>query len=161
MALDDKEKNTKTPPKNWSIEEAGWRDYTQLSRLERTCFQPGDIWPFWDLIGVLTLPGVVRFKAVIDARMVGFIAGERESSGRIGWVTTLAVLPSYRRHGIASALLEKCEQTLDTRAVRLSVRASNEEAIGLYESAGYCVVNRWKKYYVGGEDGLVFEKRMA
>ncbi len=161
MALSDKEKNINILPKNWSIEEAGWRDYTQLSRLERACFHPGDIWPFWDLIGVLTLPGVVRFKVVIDDRMVGFIAGERKSSRRIGWVTTLAVLPSYRRHGIASALLEKCEQTLDTRVVRLSVRASNAGAIALYESAGYIVVNRWKKYYVGGEDGLVFEKRMA
>lgn len=156
--MDDNERNTKESHNKWPIQEAGWRDYTQLAHLERTCFRKEDIWPFWDLIGVLTLPGVVRLKVMLDERMVGFIAGERESARRIGWITTLAVLPAYRRKGIAQALLADCEKVLGTRAVRLSVRASNEAAIELYETAGYSMVNRWKKYYVGGEDALVFEK---
>lgn len=90
--------------------------------------------------------------------MVGFIGGEREAGKRLGWVTTLGVMPSYRRHGIARALLRKCERELGMPAVRLSVRASNQPAIQLYENAGYDVVDRWKKYYTGGEDALVLEK---
>ena len=144
---------------SWTITFADWRDYTQLQNLERTCFNDDDSWPFWDLIGVLTLPGTVRLKAVVDGQMVGFIGGEREAGKRLGWVTTLGVMPAYRRYGIARALLRKCEKELAMPAIRLSVRASNMPAIRLYENAGYEVVDRWTKYYTGGEDALVLEKR--
>lgn len=143
----------------FSIEKAVWRDYTQLNHLERACFSSEDIWSFWDLIGVLTFPGVIRLKAVVGGQMVGFIGGEQDPSRHKGWVTTLAVLPAYRRKGIALALLKQCEQDLGMPVIRLSVRASNKAAIGLYELAGYTIADRWKKYYVGGEDALVFEKR--
>ncbi len=146
-------------PINWSIQNASWRDFTQLNQLEKACFRQEDLWPFWDLIGALTLPGLVRLKAVVDENMVGFIGGERDTIRGVGWVTTLGVLPDYRRRGIALALLKRCEHSLDLPAIRLSVRASNHPAISLYEGQGYVVINRWKKYYVGGEDALVLEKR--
>lgn len=156
--------NTGSDPSNqqeliWTVTVADWRDYTQLQQLERACFNDDDSWPFWDLIGVLTLPGTVRLKAVVDGQMVGFIGGEREAGKRLGWVTTLGVMAAYRRYGIAQALLRKCEKELAMPAIRLSVRASNLPAIRLYENTGYEVVDRWEKYYTGGEDALVFEKR--
>jgi ribosomal-protein-alanine N-acetyltransferase len=91
--------------------------------------------------------------------MVGFIGGEIRASREQGWVTTLAVMPAYRRRGIAKALLQECEIALGTETVRLSVRASNHTAIRLYETAGYQVIDRWERYYTGGEDALVLEKR--
>lgn len=142
----------------WVILEADWRDYTQFNQLEKACFRSEDHWPFWDLIGVLTLPGVVRFKALMDGMLVGFIGGEREMSHRLGWITTLAVSPAYRRRGIAQALLARAEETLAMPRVRLSVRASNAGAIRLYEINGYAQVDCWQKYYAGGEDALVLEK---
>lgn len=144
---------------NWTIQTANWRDFSQLHRLERACFSAADLWPFWDLLGVLTMPDLVRLKAVVGTTMVGFISGERKISSGRGWVTTLSVLPGYRRRGIAQALLNRCEDELGMPVVRLSVRASNQAAVQLYLQAGYHQVERWKKYYVGGEDGLVFEKR--
>jgi ribosomal protein S18 acetylase RimI-like enzyme len=90
--------------------------------------------------------------------MVGFIGGERETAKRLGWITTLAVLPDYRRRGIAKALLAQAEDQLAMPRIRLSVRASNTGAIRLYKTSGYQQVDRWKKYYAGGEDALVFEK---
>ena len=143
----------------WTITVADWRDYTQLQNLEQVCFNDDDSWPFWDLIGVLTLPGTVRLKAVVDGQMVGFIGGEREAGKHLGWVTTLGVMPAFRRYGIGRALLHQCEKDLAMPAIRLSVRASNTSAIRLYENTGYEVVDQWKKYYNGGEDALVFEKR--
>ncbi len=142
----------------WVILEADWKDYAQLSQLEKTCFRAEDHWPFWDLIGVLTLPGIVRFKALLDGKLVGFIGGEREVGKHLGWITTVAVNPAYRRRGIAQALLARAEDALDMRRIRLSVRASNTGAIKLYEVNGYQQVDRWPKYYVGGEDALVLEK---
>ena len=144
---------------NWSIQTANWRDFSQLNQLERACFPPEDLWPFWDLIAALTLPGLVRLKAVVDGQMVGFVGGERDFNRRLGWVTTLGVLQPYRRRGIALALLAQCEQNLAMPAIQLSVRASNQAAIDLYKKCGYTVVRLWEKYYVGGEDALVLEKR--
>lgn len=158
MSISDSENSEKENNQPWSIEPAGWRDYTQLNYLERACFKPEDIWPFWDLIGILTLPGFVRLKAMWDDHMVGFIGGEKQSGRGLGWITTLAVLPAYRRLGIARALLLDCEKDLGVPKIRLSVRASNHGAIELYVSAHYKVIDRWKRYYAGGEDALVFEK---
>ena len=153
------QKTMNTPSFDVTIHSANWRDFTQLNQLERACFRSEDLWPFWDLIGALTLPGLVRLKAVVDDKMVGFIGGERRFGRKVGWVTTLGVLPAYRRHGIAIALLDRCEQDLGTPSIRLCVRVSNHAAISLYEKCDYSVINRWKKYYSGGEDALVLEKR--
>ena len=144
---------------DWSIQTATWRDFSQLNQLERACFSSQDLWPFWDLVAALTLPGLVRLKVMVDDQMVGFIGGERDTSRKVGWVTTLGVLPAYRRRGIAKTLLISCEECLGMPVVRLSVRASNQTAIRLYEKHGYAVVNRWERYYAGGEDALVLEKR--
>jgi ribosomal-protein-alanine N-acetyltransferase len=156
MRVSEAEKEAK---QDWEIQKADWRDYTQLQHLEKRCFDAHDLWPFWDLIGALTLPGLVRLKAVDDGRMVGFLGGEREPSKHLGWITTLAVLPDYRRQGIARALLDLGENHLAMPVIRLSVRASNLPAIRLYELTGYQVVDQWRRYYAGGEDALVFEKR--
>ena len=143
---------------NWAILKAGWRDFPQLNDLEKACFIREDQWPFWDTLGVLTLPGMVRLKAVFKDRMVGFVGGERNHALHRGWVTTLGVLPDFRRRGIARALLSACEVELSLPVVRLCVRESNEAAICLYKSAEYQCVGRWEKYYARGEAALVFEK---
>lgn len=155
------ENNTPAPlQKSWVIQDATWRDFTQLHYLEKRCFKSDDLWPFWDLIGLLTLPGMIRLKAVSEDRMVGFLGGETKPARKLGWITNLAVLPDYRRSGIAKALLVECEKAFqDMNAIRLSVRASNRAAIQLYVGAGYQQVDRWERYYTGGEDALVFEKR--
>ena len=147
-----------TPQTPWSILPADWRDYTQLHHLEKTCFNPTDVWPFWDLLGVLTLPGVVRLKAIVNDEMIGFISGEREPPRRIGWVTSLAVLPDYQRQGIATALLHEGERLLSMPRIRLSVRENNLAAIRLYERCGYRQIELWPSYYAGGENALVYEK---
>ena len=158
MTLNNYAKPSKIDEHIWSIETANWHDYIPLSSLEKACFRAEDIWPFWDLLAILTLPGMVRLKAISDGHMVGFIGGERQPARGLGWITTLAVLPAYRRRGIARALLTTCENSLGVGTIRLSVRASNQAAIQLYIGAQYKIIDRWKRYYVGGEDALVFEK---
>ena len=144
---------------NFIIEKATWRDYSALSALEKISFSSQDSWPFWDIFGILILPEYVRLKAVIDGDLVGFVGGERDSAQRIGWIITIATLPEYRCLGIGMALLTACEKALEMPTIRLTVRGSNEPAIKLYLKADYKQVKRWKRYYQGGEDGLVFEKR--
>jgi ribosomal protein S18 acetylase RimI-like enzyme len=142
-----------------SIEQANWRDLNTLRQVERVCF-PTDAWPIWDLLGVLTLPNVVRLKAMAGDQMVGFIAGDIRPRESLAWIATIGVVPEYRRRGIGAALLQACEAQLGVRRVRLSVRASNRPAIELYERFDYQQVGRWGHYYQDGEDALVMEKTL-
>jgi ribosomal-protein-alanine N-acetyltransferase len=142
------------------IQPATWRDLNALRSLERICF-PQDSWPLLDLIGILTLPNVVRLKAIVNGEMVGFIAGDVRLHKRMAWIATVAVLPEHRRRGIGNALLQACEAQMDVPDVRLSVRASNNDAIRLYRVAGYQHVGVWPDYYQDGEDALIMEKRRA
>jgi ribosomal protein S18 acetylase RimI-like enzyme len=133
------------------------RDLGALRKLEHVCFEK-DSWPLFDLIAVLTFPNVVRLKAVEEGQMIGFVAGDPRPSQGFSWIATIAVLPEYRRKGIGRALLHACEVQLKTPRLRLSVRASNQSAIKLYEQEGYRPVDIWKAYYNDKEDAIVMEK---
>jgi ribosomal protein S18 acetylase RimI-like enzyme len=137
---------------------ASWRDLGALHHLEHLCFED-DAWPLIDLVVVLTMPGVLRIKAVAEGKMAGFVSGDPRQSDGMGWITTLGVLPEFRRQGIAEALLQACEQGLHLPVLRLCVRQSNHSAIQLYIKHGYHQVDIWKKYYNGQENALVLEKR--
>jgi ribosomal-protein-alanine N-acetyltransferase len=141
-----------------SLEPASLRDLLPLRSLERACF-PKDAWPLLDLIGVLTLPNVVRLKAIHQGELIGFIAGDIRRSEGLAWIATFCVSPDYRERGIGKLLLEACEERLPLNTIRLSVRASNQVAIGLYENAGYTKISEWPRYYQDGEAAIVMEKR--
>lgn len=141
----------------FSISPATWRDAKDLHRLEQICFEK-DAWPMLDLIAVLTLPASIRYKATIEDRMVGFIAGDQHHRENVGWVTTVGVLPEYRNQGIATALMLVAEINLQMPKVRLCVRRTNINAQRLYIRLGYRQIDIWRHYYSGREDALVFEK---
>jgi len=112
----------------------------------------------WDLIGVLTLPGIIRYKAVVAGQMAGFAAGDPHPAEQIGWITTIGVHHAYRQMGIASALLEICEVEMKLPVVRLCVRRDNQAALRLYQKHNYRSVDVWPHYYQDGQDALVLEK---
>jgi len=140
------------------ITDASLLDLNALGRLERACFGK-DAWPLFDLIAVLTFADVVRLKAVEAGQMVGFVAGDPKPAQALSWIATIGVLPEYRRRGIGRQLLRACEARLKTPRVRLSVRASNSDAIRLYEQEGYERAEVWQAYYNDGEAAIVMEKQ--
>ena len=146
-----------SPELSFDLLPATWRDISALRRLERACF-PVDAWPLLDLIGVLSFSNVVRLKAVMNGQMIGFIAGEQRGAGDLAWIATIGVLPTYQGQGIASALLDACEERLTATRIRLNVRLGNLPAIRLYERSGYHRVGRWVEYYQDGSDAIIFEK---
>lgn len=147
-----------TTNSSYTIETASWRDLNAVRRLEQICF-PQDAWPLWDIVGVLTLPNVVRLKAVAGDQLVGFIAADVRLAQRVAWIATVGVLPEYRGQGMGQALMETCEQVVKTPTIRLNVRVSNATAIHLYERLGYNRVGLWPGYYSDGENALVMEKQ--
>lgn len=74
-------------------------------------------------------------------------------------VTNVAVRPDLRRLGIGRRLMEKLVERvffLGARKMTLEVRASNLEALTLYESLGFCTKGVRRRYYEDtGEDALV------
>ncbi len=133
-------------------------DLNALSKLEHACFEK-DAWPLFDLIAVLTFPEVVRLKVVENNQMIGFVAGDMHNADGIGWIATIGIDPRYRRRGLGRELLRACEARLKTTRIRLSVRASNDGAIRLYEQEGYQRVEVWQGYYNDGEAAVVMEKQ--
>lgn len=80
-------------------------------------------------------------------------------------VNNLAVLPSWRRRGLASALLRAVlAAAAGEGAVRatLEVRASNAAALALYAAFGFTVRGRRPRYYTSPEeDALILWRETA
>ena len=147
-------------PLPFTLSNATLGDLSQMRIIEKACF-PLDAWPLLELIAVLILPNLVKIKAEVDQKMVGFIGGDAHRGEGVGWITTLGVLPQFQRMGIASALLRQCEDEMNMPVVKLTVRRSNFGAQRLYFNHGYRQVDVWERYYEGGEDGLILEKRIS
>ena len=102
-------------------------------------------------------PNAVYSVAIANGKGVGYIGG---------WIiqdqydiNNIAVLPQFRKQGIAKALLK---QTIDFCAkkkltqITLEVRQSNEPAKALYNKFGFIPVGIRKKYYSDtGEDAII------
>lgn len=105
-----------------------------------------------------------RYRVVVPAGG----AGQPDILAHGGWmlfgeeahILTIAVRPALRGQGIgrwlllhllAEARAEGCASIL------LEVRPSNEAAIRLYESLGFVVIGRRKRYYPDKEDALVLQ----
>lgn len=142
-----------------TIERAGLRDFRIIDRLVKECFGR-DAWTWLDVLEALTLPGTIRLKAVTGDDVLGYVIGDRRSS-RVGWIASIGVRARARRHGVGRQLLLAAEQALGTPVVRLTLRPSNQAALGLYQQLGYYQVDIWTRYYRDGEDGLVMERKAS
>ena len=147
------------PPAQITLVPAGWRDVGELKTLEKICFGR-HAWPLIDLLAVLMMPDIIRLKACCGDRMAGFIAGEKRADGS-GWITTIGVLPEFRHQGIATLLIDACEQQLNTQTYKLCVMVDNHSAIKLYQKLGYRKIDLWEDYYGKGEHAILMIKRPA
>lgn len=151
--------NAVAATENFVIADSGPLDVFQVWRLNRACF-PKDAYDLFTLFNMSIMPGISRLKAVVDGRIVGYVAGEINRRENCGWIITIGVHPRHAGHGIGTALLLASERSLNATSVKLTVRRSNQRAILLYERCGYVWVNTYRRYYHDGEDGLVMEKRL-
>ena len=110
--------------------------------IEKICFVHP--WLMDDLEQQLNLDTSHFAVATLDGNVVGYM-GLQIFSGE-GYVTNVAVLPEYRRQGIAKMLIEKQLQN-EMSFITLEVRESNLPAIKLYESCGFENVGIRPKFY--------------
>lgn len=75
-----------------------------------------------------------------------------------GQITNVAVHPDYRRLGLAKQLIQtfiNLAKEKQLSSLTLEVREHNAAAISLYETMGFGLVGRRKRYYEGKEDALL------
>jgi ribosomal-protein-alanine N-acetyltransferase len=81
-----------------------------------------------------------------------------------GHITNIAVHPDFRRRGLGAALLRDLIEHAEScgiNALTLEVRVGNKPAICLYESLGFTVEGRRKRYYQDNhEDALIMWLRI-
>jgi len=125
-----------------------------LAEIERKCFTP----PASEarLREKLENGHFQGLVALLDDEITGFV-GVDEIAGE-AFVDDLAVLPEYRRRGVASALLARAETGAILRGcgkIHLECREGNEAALRLYEMRGYRRVGRRKNFYESPREDAV------
>jgi ribosomal-protein-alanine N-acetyltransferase len=80
-------------------------------------------------------------------------------------VLKIAVAPSWRRHGVATALMKWCAQLARQKGVdqvSLEVRRSNTAARSFYQKLGFQFVGTRPRYYADtGEDALILMQTIS
>lgn len=137
-------------------------DINGVHRLEREIF-PRDAYSRLELALQFLIPWSRNYK-IVDAadQIVGFCSTlSNLIPGKPAWIMTLGIARAHQRKGLGGWLLAFAESQLRAGRVRLTVRAGNTPAITLYRNADYIHMRRIQRYYSGGEDGLVMEKRLG
>ncbi|TFY74635.1 hypothetical protein EWM64_g9376 [Hericium alpestre] len=114
------------------------------------------------LYHALTWPSLSYVAEDAKGRVVGYILAKMDEDAEEGdephgHVTSISVLRSYRRLGIAKKLMVQSQESMaaiyKAAYVSLHVRKSNRAALGLYrDTLGFSVHDIEKKYYADGED---------
>lgn len=141
---------------NMEIKELSEKYIKDVADIEKVCFSRP-----WDQISIaaeLKNEFSKFFVAVEDGRAVGYV-GMYVLTGEAD-IVRVAVLPDFRKRGIARAVLEYSLKAADCD-VFLDVRESNFAAIGLYRSLGFYDTGVRKNYYSEPEENAVLMKRDA
>ena len=107
-----------------------------------------------------------RFMSVAetDNQIVGYCGVFLPAPGVEADVLTVAVLPDFRRQGIAREFMRQIGEWAKDRgasALMLEVEKSNSAAIELYKSLGYLQISVRMDYYGPGQDAFVMRKELA
>lgn len=79
-----------------------------------------------------------------------------------GFIANVAVAKDHRRHGVATALLDRliqCAQKKRLGFLTLEVRESNLPAIAFYQKSGFAQVGRRKNFYSSPEEDALLMTR--
>ncbi|KAI7752970.1 hypothetical protein M8C21_026711, partial [Ambrosia artemisiifolia] len=119
------------------------------------------------LYHILSWPHLLYVAEDYGGKIVGYVLAkmEEETTECHGHITSLAVLRTHRKLGLATKLMlaaqNAMEQVFEAEYVSLHVRKSNRAAFNLYtETLGYKIHDMEAKYYADGEDAYDMRKEL-
>merc|ERR1712073_51492 len=114
---------------------------------------------------MLSWPQLLYVAEDYNKKIVGYVLAkmEEDSNEVHGHITSLAVLRSHRKLGLASKLMRAAmaamEETFQSEHVSLHVRVTNRAAFTLYsENLGFEIHDVESKYYADKEDAFDMRK---
>lgn len=134
------------------IKEMSEKNYLEVAEIDRICIT--EAWSENAFANELKNDKSLILVAYVDGVTAGFvhlwsILDEAE-------VNSVAVLPKFRKQGIAKMLLNTAFSYLDTiKYINLEVREGNTAALSLYEKLGFKRVGLRKNYYSNPKENAI------
>eukprot|EP00762_Andalucia_godoyi_P005414 ANDGO_08444.mRNA.1 N-alpha-acetyltransferase daf-31 len=117
------------------------------------------------LYHALTWPQLLYVAEDHKHRIVGYVLAKMEEDAEEphGHITSVAVMRSHRKLGLATQLMSAVEQDMvqvfGATYCSLHVRVSNQAALHLYrDTLAFRIKDTDKKYYADGEDAYLMVK---
>mmetsp|Transcript_23087 Transcript_23087/g.68104 ORF Transcript_23087/g.68104 Transcript_23087/m.68104 type:complete len:203 (-) Transcript_23087:168-776(-) len=150
-----------------SIRTASMSDLLAMQQCNLSCL-PENYQMKYYFYHMLSWPQLLHVAEDSKGRIVGYVLAkmEEDSPEVHGHITSLAVLRSHRKMGIAAKLMtaaqEAMEETFKAEFVSLHVRKSNRAAFALYSSTlGFQINDIEAEYYADKEDAYDMRKYFA
>jgi [ribosomal protein S18]-alanine N-acetyltransferase len=138
------------------------QDFDALLALDRACFAQGIAYSERELSGFLHRRGSFTVVAEDARRQVcGFLIAHVQRT--YGWIITIDIAESARRHRLGTLLMEEAEQRLrasGVTAIVLEVAVDNVAAITFYKRLGYSVMRTLPRYYLDSLDAFQMAKQL-
>jgi ribosomal-protein-alanine N-acetyltransferase len=153
---------------NYSLRVFGPADLDSVVNINRVSL-PENYAPYFFLDTFNSLPQAF-VVAESQGRVVGYIMCRMEHGlsdvkklhlAKKGHLISVAVLPEFRRMGMASSLVDRALSALSAIGADecyLEVRISNIAAIELYKKIGFMIARTIQRYYYDGSDAYVMVK---
>jgi [ribosomal protein S18]-alanine N-acetyltransferase len=149
------------------------QDFETLYEIDQLCYEPAIAYSRRELRNYLRFPGadcvVAEAGAAPNAKnkphessIAGFCVTAHEDDW--GYIITIDVLETYRRHGLGSQLLTEAERRLAANGARemaLDTAVNNTAAIAFWQRHGYRIRGTRKGYYPDGIDAYAMAKRIG
>jgi ribosomal-protein-alanine acetyltransferase len=134
-------------------------DFDALYEIDRICFDASIAYSRRQLREFLQMRGADCLIAEDAGQIAGFIVTVRHRDE--GYITTIDVLPDYRRHAVGTILLAEAEKRLAANGVSevsLETATENASAIAFWQKHGYRKRGVIEGYYPGGRDAYSMTK---
>eukprot|EP01111_Echinosteliopsis_oligospora_P010571 TRINITY_DN3326_c0_g1_i1.p1 TRINITY_DN3326_c0_g1~~TRINITY_DN3326_c0_g1_i1.p1 ORF type:complete len:269 (+),score=73.02 TRINITY_DN3326_c0_g1_i1:62-868(+) len=150
-----------------SIRRANVDDLMQMQNTNLTCL-PENYQMKYYLYHILSWPQLSYVAEDHKGRVVGYVLAKMEEDAEEpnGHITSLAVLRSYRKMGLATKLMTQSQasmvETFGAVWCSLHVRRGNRAALSLYQDTLQFKVHEVEeKYYADGEDAFAMKKQLG
>lgn len=154
------------PGKMVCIRQATMDDLLAMQACNLLCL-PENYQMKYYLYHILSWPQLLYVAEDYGGRIVGYVLAkmEEETSECHGHITSLAVVRTHRKLGLATKLMTAAQNAMETvhgaEYVSLHVRRSNRAAFNLYtQTLGYKIHDVEAKYYADGEDAYDMRKQL-